>query len=257
MLPIYSEYLRIIRESVMYSHVFRDKKNKEIVCKRPNSFAYIENIEQLMSPNVGIGQGKDKYYFFDRKKSNMKNPSSMTEVSYPLVALSERTFQYDYIFNVNEGHSLMNAKVFILDLLNHKTCDSNYCNNRHPVDVFQDCSSIYEGILSYLNGVSCYVYNDSMIWVNKNHYLWLLSENKCDKNGDKYSLYTESKVNQIAYLRYLRLRNKDILGRNITMEGQGALYGVMVDLNLPMYPCFNLDNNFREYEDSEIGTCGL
>jgi hypothetical protein len=24
-----------------------------------------------------------------------------------------------------------------------------------------------------------------------------------------------------------------------------------------MYPCFNLDNNFREYEDSEIGTCGL
>lgn len=256
MLPTYSDYLRIMRESVIYAPVIMNK-GKEIVCKRPNSFAYIENIEQLMSPNVGSSTARGKDFFFDRKMANAKNPLSVTEISYPLVAVSERTFQYDFIFDENQGHSLTNAKVFVLDVLNHKTCNAGYCNNRHPVELFQDCSEIYVSILSYLYDVSYYFKDDYHVWINREYYKWLVENDKETKTGIPFSQLRENGGYRATYLNYLRMRNKDILGRNYTMEGQGALYGIMVDLNLPMTPCFETEFNFRKYPETVIGTCGI
>lgn len=254
MLPLYSDYLRLLREAVMYAPVIKSK-DKEIVCKRPNSFAYVENIEQFMSPNLGSPTARGKDFFFDRKMANVKNPQEKTEVSYPLVAVSERTFQYDFIFDENIGHSLTNAKVFVLDTLKHKSCNAGYCDNRHPVELFQDCSDIYVSLLSYLFNVSYYAKDDYYVWLNKSFYNWKVAEGKSTKGGILFSDLKENGGYKMEYIKYLRLRNKDILGRNYSMEGQGALYGIMVDLNLPMDPCFDVEHNFREYPDTVVGNC--
>jgi hypothetical protein len=256
MLPKYADYLRLLREAVIYAPVIRSK-DKEIVCKRPNSFAYIENIDQLMSPNVGISQGRGKDFFFDRKMANAKNPLAITEISYPMVAVSERTFQFDFVFDENTGHSLTNAKVFVLDTLKHKSCNAGYCDNRHPVELFQDCSDIYTTLLGYLYNVSYFYKDDFGVWMNINHYEWLVENEKSAKNGMLFSEMKQHKGYKSEFLKYLRMRNKDILGRNYSMEGQGALYGIMVDLNLPMDPCFDFDYNFREYPDTVVGRCAI
>jgi len=144
--------------------------------------------------------------------ANVKNPLSITEVSYPLVAVSERTFQYDFIFDENVGHSLTNAKVFVLDTLNHKSCNAGYCNNRHPVELFQDCSDIYVSLLSYLYNVSYYAKDDYFVWLNESYYNWMKTLGKSTKGGILFSELKENKGYKAEYLKYLRLRNKDILG---------------------------------------------
>lgn len=256
MLPTYSDYLRILREAVVYAPVIKSK-NKEVVCKRPNSFAYVENIEQFMSPNLGTPNSRGKDFFFDRKMANAANPISFTEVSYPLVAISERTFQYDFIFDENVGHSLTNAKIFVLDTLNHKSCAAGYCNNRHPVELFNDCSDIYVSLLAYLYEVTYYYKDDYFVWINRNYYRWLVENGKSTKDGILFSELQENRGYHMELIKYLKLRNKDILGRNYSMEGEGALYGIMVDLNLPMNPCFDVDHNFREYPDTVMGSCKI
>ena len=253
MLPEYKDYIRLLRESVIYAPVVKDREGKEIKCKRPSSFAYIERIEELSSPGKGAGHGKGKTYWFDRDKAVIENPNAQTETSTPIVAITERTFQFDEIFSENEKHTLSNAKIFILDVLNHKTCSSGYCKNRHPVEVFQDCSEIYVSIISYLKNVSCYEYDEMYLWLNSDNYKWLVQNDKETEAGDLISLYEERREYKATYLQYLKMRNKDILGRTIQWEGSGGLYGLMVDLNLPMLPCLTIEHSFKEYPETVVG----
>lgn len=246
MLPTYRDYLRILKEAVVYAPVIRDKHGREIICKRPNSFAYIEDIDELMSPNLSAKRGHD--FFFDRNLSNLKNPASMTEYSFPGVLITERTIQFDNIFEKQKGHGLINAKMFVMDKAKHKTCTANYCDNRHAVDIFRDCEDIYIYVISYLINTSAYEKDGEIVWLNRLNYQWLL------ENG-KISGYTERKDLYALYKEYMRLRNKDILGRTYDMEGSGALYGMMIDINLPVSPCISVVPNFREYPETIIGKC--
>lgn len=253
MLPEYKDYIRLIREAVVYAPVYFDREGNEIICKRPSSFAYIERIEELTSAGKGAGQGKGKDYWFDRKKAVIGNPNAQTETSTPIVAITERTFQFDEIFSEQENHTLSNAKIFILDVLDHKSCASGYCKNRHPVEVFQDSSEIYVGIISYLKKVSCYEHEGVYEWLNVDNYRWMVTEGMSNKSGVPYADFVQRQEYKATFLKYLRMRNKDILGRTIQWEASGGLYGLMVDLNLPMMPCFDVDHNFIVYPETKVG----
>lgn len=243
-LPTHPQWIEIIKRAVMHCPQ-EFKGGIELKSKRAQSFTYVEHITSLASVNNETSS-KDSPYYFDRQKAISGRKTGDNEVSLPNVSLYERTEQFDYVFQPGSSIMVSNARIIVVD--NIQVSATGTEGYRHYSEVIEDSILISTKILAYLNGVKRYRYDivsgvvDQESWFNKDYCDYLVNSNKIQNAVELDSREFE--------LRF-RAKNKDILFRNIRMEGVGKYYGVVFDIDLPCWVCLG-GVNFDTFSDYEV-----
>lgn len=236
-LPTEMNWMEIFRDFVKFSKQKLDGYGKEIQCKRANSYVWASSKFDMSSPNMSneVNFGNKKPIFFDRSLSILGGKSGITELSFPALAVTDRTIQIDNYFTTRpEG--VINSGVFLLDKSKSKNCTHNACTSRSVKEINIDLHEIFKSLLGYI---------DELVYDQHDDYWIANSLANCDR------LLSRSK--------YLRTRlaeeNKDILGRFLTSETSKDLNGIVFNLNLPYKVCReDREYVYREYKEN-IGLC--
>lgn len=236
-LPTEMNWMEILRDFVKYSSQKLDNSGKEIQCKRPNSYVWASSKFDMSSPNMSneVNFGNHKPIFFDRSLSIIGSKAGVTELSFPVLAVTDRTIQIDNYFTTRpEG--VINSGVFLLDKSKSKNCTHNYCTSRSVKEINIDLHEIFKNLLGYI---------DDLVYDANDDYWIVNSLANCSSDLGK-SKYLRSRLAE---------ENKDILGRFLTSETSKDLNGIVFNLNLPYKVCKQeTEYVYREYKEN-IGLC--
>jgi hypothetical protein len=235
-LPTEMNWMEIFRDFTKYSKQVVDSEGNEIHCKRPNAYVWAGTRFNLNTPNMSNEVNHNgKPIFFDRATAMTGGISGISEISYPVVAVTDRTIQVDNYFSL-EPKGVINSGISILDRSQSKNCTHTKCTSRSDKEITDDCHRIFKSLLNYIDQL---VYDqDDDYWIEE----YLANHNHC--------------LSKSKYLnRRLNEENKDILGRFVYSESVKDLVGIIYNLNLPYMICKEeKDYVYRNYVE-KIGLC--
>lgn len=243
-LPTHPQWIELIKRAVMHCPQ-EFKGEEELKYKRPQCFTYIQHITDLATVNNETSV-KDSPYYFDRQKAISGRNTGDNEVSLPMVALYERTEQFDYVFKPGSSIMVSNARIVVADKMEVSAIGTS--PYRHYSQIIEDTILISTKILAYLSNVKRYRYDlvggeaGQEQWLNYDYANYLVETGK---------ITSLEPLSDVEFSNKFKNKNKDILFRNVRMEGLGKYYGVVFDLDLPCWICLN-DVNFTAFNDYEI-----
>lgn len=243
-LPTHPQWIELIKRAVMHCPQ-EFKGEEELKHKRAQSFTYIQHITDLASVNNETSV-KDSPYYFDRQKAISGRKTGDNEISLPNVSLYERTEQFDFVFKPGSSIMVSNARIVVSDKMEPSAIGTN--PYRHYSEIIEDSILISTKILAYLSRVKRYRYDvvggasGEDQWLNSDYASYLVENGKVSN---------VQPLDDVEFSNKFKNKNKDILFRNIRMEGLGKYYGVVFDLDLPCWVCLS-DVDFTSFNDYEI-----
>lgn len=254
-LPSKIEWIKLFKQAVMHSPIVRDEnRDQELKHMRPQSFSVIEYITELSSANNMI-DAKNKDYSFNRNAAIRGNNTSDNKVGWPNVSFYSRTDQFDNVFSAQESIEVVNAKIFVVDIVKKSASGVSpdpSAQNRHFIEITEDCKAIADWILFYISNVQFYTWEENSVnksgWLNSGYANYLSVNNKVQ------NLVLDS-TRQIFFKNKMREKNRDLLIRAVREESAHALYGIQFDINLPCERCL-FQNEYGDFNDYEFTVRG-
>lgn len=135
------------------NHFVRFYKTVKFKCQRPNTFAVLEEFEDLNTDNLNKTlRDKMKVFYYSRLwDKNNYNPSKI-EFEHPVLAMFERTFQIKGLFKLRQKET-SGIEIAYLDQY-HKTCamdpTGDECKDRTRNEIYSDTKIMLFNFVKYL-----------------------------------------------------------------------------------------------------------
>jgi|GEM_PF-4011879 len=120
---------------------------QELICKRPQAFAVLENLTDLDKGN--LGKSSPHYtsapYFFSYSYEDKGRPTGKLSYEYPLVAMAYDQFS----INIRDTKTKHRYNIGIFDQNEPAKCDPlSYCRNRAMEEQSSDLKTMLEAIVN-------------------------------------------------------------------------------------------------------------
>ena len=235
----------------MFAPVSLNSRGEQIRGKRPNMFAYIEDINMLMDESFGHDSIKDSYFYFNRRRAVGGNTSHSNSMDFPAVLLYQGTLQIDRYFMAPNQDAVDDYKIMIVDTLDKTVSGTNAGDSRYFVDILDDSKRIVSSIFEYLANAMRFnvvVGGDTVQkWTTQGYIDFLTNEGLIDS-------HTIDRVSTAEYLSVMKVRNNESLGRPVRLESK-VFYGVMFEIKMPWSMCEVGERAYRVYDKNIFGAC--
>lgn len=249
--PDHETQLRFLRDAVKYAPVIKDQRDNQIPCLRPETFAVMFDISDIGTDNWGFDSNiKYEDFYFNRTLEQKSGSVGEETVKYPAVFMMASpgdSLSYKSFFD--RPKKVINYELAVVDIFRNE-CYKGRCSKRPQQRIIFDCEKILESILIYFKGIVFATYDDKKGWFHKNELQWLL-------DAEKISSFQVDQRTSDLYMKKIKEINNDgnFKGDIYKDLSINSLYGVYVNISLPIEQCILGEYTFREYGDYKFGKC--
>lgn len=222
----------------LQSVMFYPKHADNLVCKRLNSFVWLEKQSDFKKEHFGVTQQKQEQgYFFSR--------NGKVEIQYPALFIWEQNSTTENRFSrPRKECSMFQVTTMDREIKDCKNC--NECQRRATHDIQCDARELQSNALDYLLDVVCVTVDGQTehTWIGRTVLDQMVSNNQITG-------YTEDTESTNSFKRKLRANNPTTQGSNYQNITKNDLSGVWEQLKFCFSSCPPCE---FKWEDKGYGT---